>query len=370
MEITNGNFCAAKLIEYFKHWTKWKLKTHRTPWIYQSLKNIHADLMGEHSLHVIRDAIAILEDKKILLKRNNPNNKQDKTYQYQINFEELNQLLERRNFQVEHSEFNAETYQQITDPQASDPQKQAAESEKSLEPDWDKIAQQVNQWEQAQLTGETTNFEKPTVTHSVDDNGQDFSTNDLTHHEDASSVPSNEKDSLTNDLISRVDASPVPSNEREEENIKLCEVRDVVGKLTSDLKRLVVNFTLSDLRKALVLYQQRQQKQQIRNPYSWLKKCVEQKWWQDKPANTNAQADARKYIPEPVAASSRLTEEQKAWYGRAIAQGICLEAAIEELPVKMGLVCARVPIPNRRPYDPEFDVFPIEELVARYPFLL
>jgi hypothetical protein len=76
----------------------------------------------------------------------------------------------------------------------------AAESEKSLEPDWDKIAQQVNQWEQAQLTGEPTSSEQPTVTHSVDDNSEDFSTNDLTRHEDASPVPPNEKDSLTNDL--------------------------------------------------------------------------------------------------------------------------------------------------------------------------
>ncbi len=45
-------------------------------------------------------------------------------------------------------------------------------------------------------------------------------------------------------------------------------------------------------------------------------------------------------------------------------------AYIAELPVKMGLVCARVAIPNRRRYDPLFDVLPIEELVARYPFLL
>ena len=266
----------------------------------------------------------------------------------------------------------------------------AAESEKSLEPDPDLVEQEVNTLEQAQLTGEPTSPGQPTVTHSVDDNSQDFSTNDLTHHEDAFSVPSNEKDSLTNDLThhedaspvpcdqkekdsltndltSRVDTSRVPSDEREEENIKLCEVRDVVGKLTSDLKKLVVNFTLSDLRKAIALYQQRQQKQQIHNPYKWLKKCLEQKWWQDKPANTNAQADARKNIPEPVAASSRLTEEQKAWYERAIAQGICLKAAIAELPVKMGLVCARVAIPNRRPYDPLFDVLPIEELMVQYP---
>jgi hypothetical protein len=60
LEITE-NFCAAKLIEYFQHWTKWKLENQRTPWIYQPLKRIYADLMGEHSLHIVRRAIALLE---------------------------------------------------------------------------------------------------------------------------------------------------------------------------------------------------------------------------------------------------------------------------------------------------------------------
>lgn len=175
------------------------------------------------------------------------------------------------------------------------------------------------------------------------------------------------KDFSTNDSISLVDASPVPFDEHEEENIKLIEVRDTVGKLTPKLKKLIVDFTLGDLRKALALYRQRHQKQQIHNAYSWLKKCLEQKWWLDLPANTNAQPDARQDVPEPVAASSRLTEKQKAWYEGAIAQGICLPAPIEELPIKMGLVCARVVIPNRRPYDPLFDVISIEELVVEYP---
>jgi|GEM_PF-6180230 hypothetical protein len=33
----------------------------------------------------------------------------------------------------------------------------------------------------------------------------------------------------------------------------------------------------------------------------------------------------------------------------------------------MGKVCARVPIPNRRLYNPEYDVIPIEELMVEYP---
>jgi hypothetical protein len=120
------------------------------------------------------------------------------------------------------------------------PSQEAAESEKSLEPDPDLVKQQVTVQEAPKLTGEPTSPEQPTVTHSVDDNSQDFSTNDLISRVDASPVPSDEKDSLTNDLISRVDASPVPSDENEELQMKLCEVRDAVGKLTSDLKRLVV----------------------------------------------------------------------------------------------------------------------------------
>jgi hypothetical protein len=344
LEITNGNFCAAKLIEYFKHWTKWKLKNHRTPWIYQPLKNIHADLMGEHSLHVIRSAIAFLVNEKILERRNNPNNQQDKTYQYQIHICELNKLLERRKCNLERSEFNAETHQQITDPQTSDPQKQAAEKEKSLEPDWNLVSQQVVAWEQVQLTDEPTSLEQPTINHYVDDNSQDFSTNGLTSHEGA---------------------SPLPSDECEEENIKLCEVRDAIGKLTPKLRKLIVDFTLGDLRKALTLYRQRHQKQQIRDAYSWLKKCLQQKWWQDKPAN-NPSTDARKDVPEPLAANEKLTLEQKVWYEKAINQGICLPAPIEELPIKMGLVCARVAIPNRKPYQPLFDILPIEEFIAEY----
>jgi hypothetical protein len=134
-------------------------------------------------------AIAALEDKKILSKRNNPNNKQDKTYQYQIKLSELNELLERRKCSLERSEFNAETHQQISDPQICDPQQHgAAVSEKTLAPDWDEVEQQVNQWEQAQLTGEPPSFEQPPVTHYVEELNQDCETNGIDLHEDTFSA--------------------------------------------------------------------------------------------------------------------------------------------------------------------------------------
>lgn len=77
-------YCAAKLINYFHHWTEWKIQTHRTEWIYQPVKEISKDLLGEHSIHVIREAIAFLIEEGFLERRKNPGNGQDRTYQYRL----------------------------------------------------------------------------------------------------------------------------------------------------------------------------------------------------------------------------------------------------------------------------------------------
>lgn len=84
-----GNHCAAKLIEYFHHWRKWKIKNHRTDWVYMPLKQIYEDLMREHSVNAIRGAIANLIKSGFLKQRHNPRNGQDRTYQYQLQTEHL-----------------------------------------------------------------------------------------------------------------------------------------------------------------------------------------------------------------------------------------------------------------------------------------
>jgi len=86
-------YCAAKLIEYYRHWRKWKVAVHRTEWIYQPLKNIYDDLMQEHSRHVIRDAIALLMQLGYLERRKNPGNGQDRTYQYRLRIDRLTDAL-------------------------------------------------------------------------------------------------------------------------------------------------------------------------------------------------------------------------------------------------------------------------------------
>ncbi|MDJ0801146.1 MAG: ArsR family transcriptional regulator [Calothrix sp. MO_167.B12] len=171
LDIT-GNFCAAKLIEYFKHWTNWKLKNHRTPWVYQPLRRIYADLMGEHSLHVIRAAIALLEKMGILEKQKNPGNGQDKTWQYKLHFDVLNQLLERRKFKNEPSTFNAEQHHR-SDPKVSDPQQHAAaEGENQEEVDWETVAKETETWEQSQITHYVNESEQVDLTNEIN-SGED-----------------------------------------------------------------------------------------------------------------------------------------------------------------------------------------------------
>ncbi len=99
LDIT-GNHCAAKLIEYFKHWREWKLKNHRSEWVYMPVRQIYEDLMGEHSVNIIRRAINKLLELGILEHRHNPGNGQDKTWQYKLNLGVL-QLLVNQNEQIE-----------------------------------------------------------------------------------------------------------------------------------------------------------------------------------------------------------------------------------------------------------------------------
>ncbi|MBW4558767.1 MAG: hypothetical protein KME59_23175 [Trichormus sp. ATA11-4-KO1] len=181
LDIT-GNFCAAKLIEYFRHWTNWKIKNHRTSWIYQPLKRIYADLMGEHSLHVIRSAIALLEDMGIISKQKNPGNGQDRTWQYKLHFDVLNRLLEHGKCKTEHSKFNAEQYHR-NHTQASKPQQHSAVATQKTE----ELGTEISDCEEEPICP-TTEPELPQTTCFVAEPEQDNSTGETDTHEDHSSA--------------------------------------------------------------------------------------------------------------------------------------------------------------------------------------
>lgn len=104
--------CAAKLFDYFLHWSKWKEKSHRTRWVYQPLKVIKNDLMGEHGLYTIRRAISFLLDTGLLERRQNPGNRQDKTFQYRpANLDaEPSFDAESSKFEIESRRFETKTF--------------------------------------------------------------------------------------------------------------------------------------------------------------------------------------------------------------------------------------------------------------------
>jgi hypothetical protein len=149
-DITN-DYCAAKLIEYFKHWTNWKMKVHRTPWIYQPLRRIQEDLIGEHSENVIRRAILRLEELGLIERRHNPGNWQDKTWQYKLNLERLSELLEDRKRRNKESNLKSEAFHRIN-PKASDPNNNnVAVEEEMREVRWEEVAREVELWEREQI---------------------------------------------------------------------------------------------------------------------------------------------------------------------------------------------------------------------------
>jgi hypothetical protein len=147
LEITGGDFCAAKLIEYFIRWTHWKMQTHRTPWFYQPLWRIQEDLLGEHSENIIRRAIALLEELGLIERRHNPGNWQDKTWQYKFNLDRLSDLLRDRNLRNEESCLRSEPLHKIKFMNSDPQQHNAAVEEKTEEVTWEEVAKEVQYWE-------------------------------------------------------------------------------------------------------------------------------------------------------------------------------------------------------------------------------
>ena len=135
---TRVRCCATQLISYFEHWHEWKEAHYPTRWIYQPLTEIRHDLMDAFTVHVVREAIALLQSLGFLSVRKNDRttnhrNGQDRTHQYLLDSDHIKQALENPSSQsaaetlattpfvnveipsvnVEIPNFTVETYTQI-----------------------------------------------------------------------------------------------------------------------------------------------------------------------------------------------------------------------------------------------------------------
>ncbi|HEY9710423.1 MAG TPA: hypothetical protein V6D48_19605 [Oculatellaceae cyanobacterium] len=97
---TRVRTCAIKLIPYFEHWHSWKKSLYPSHWIYQPLADIRHDLMDAHTVHVIREAIALLQRLGFLSVRRNDRatncrNGQDRTHQYLLHSDRIEASLKQ-----------------------------------------------------------------------------------------------------------------------------------------------------------------------------------------------------------------------------------------------------------------------------------
>ncbi|MBD2123617.1 hypothetical protein [Trichocoleus sp. FACHB-262] len=97
VQITQRNYCAAKILAIIEGWQQWKAKHKLDDWVRLTLEQIREHLFEEYSIETIRQALAKLTNKLQLLKRrNNPKAKYDRAYQYKLNREAIEQALAQK----------------------------------------------------------------------------------------------------------------------------------------------------------------------------------------------------------------------------------------------------------------------------------
>jgi hypothetical protein len=161
-----------------------------------------------------------------------------------------------------------------------------------------------------------------------------------------------ETDSETEFFQSESESSeiPPPPESPEDEQMQLMsEVRNVTGKLTPQLQRLIAEVAPDILRAALAKYPR---DGSVKKPCSYLMKIVDQ-------------IKAERATKVKITVNQTATELQKQWFKDACRAGLVFhdETEFDTLPVVMNQICCRVAIPNRREVDPPYELRPLVELM-------
>jgi hypothetical protein len=99
--------CASKLINHIERWQQYKQKKGIGEWYYDSLQKIRLIFNRDHSIHVIREAIALLIESKILKRLEIGGYL--RTHQYQIDMLVLDNLMKSPDSQSETKDVEPET---------------------------------------------------------------------------------------------------------------------------------------------------------------------------------------------------------------------------------------------------------------------
>lgn len=113
IEICDGSHCRALILGLFEFWLNIKLKNREQAeienqiakkdgmqgtqstelWVWKTLEQISEEMLGLFKVRKIGSEIKWLVDNKLLLRRNNPKYSWDRTYQYTVNVELVQSLL-------------------------------------------------------------------------------------------------------------------------------------------------------------------------------------------------------------------------------------------------------------------------------------
>jgi hypothetical protein len=101
VQITQRNYCAAKILAIIEGWQQWKAKNQLDDWVRLTLEKIREYLFEEYSIETIRQALTQLtQELRLLKRRHNPKAKYDRAYQYQLNREAIEQALAKKQAQT------------------------------------------------------------------------------------------------------------------------------------------------------------------------------------------------------------------------------------------------------------------------------
>ncbi len=142
---------------------------------------------------------------------------------------------------------------------------------------------------------------------------------------------------------------PSPPSAEDEQMQLIAEVRNATGKLSPQLQRLIAEVAPDILRAALAKYPR---DGSVKKPCSYLMKIIDQ-------------IKTERATTPKNNANQTTTEKMKQWFIEACRAGLVLhdETEFSTLPMKMGQLCCRVEIPNRRPNDPPYELRPLVQLM-------
>lgn len=89
LEITERNYCAAKILAVLEHWMTWLLQRARPLWVRLPLEDLEEHLLGEHKKTAIAKAIALLLERGFIQRQRRSINKYDRAWHYQLQLERV-----------------------------------------------------------------------------------------------------------------------------------------------------------------------------------------------------------------------------------------------------------------------------------------